>query len=117
MSRARKICDEINGFTLLKRLDEETLRAVERTAVKDCTPGDDEVRFVLQDSSAETSRVASMRRAFEERERDKDRSERGAANSSHWTGTGNHSLIWAPGWWGGSGNTKKLAFVERLTQQ
>ena len=39
----------------LKWLHEETLRAVMRTAVKDGSPGDEKVRFVLQDSSGETS--------------------------------------------------------------
>ena len=52
-------------------LDEETLRAMMRTAVKEGSPGDDKIRFVLHESSDETSCIASTRCAFEDTDKDK----------------------------------------------
>ena len=51
-------------ITNYKELDEETLRAMIRTAVKEGSPGDDKIRCVFQVASDETSDIASTRRAF-----------------------------------------------------
>ena len=112
----QKHIEEINGFNRLKWLDEETLTAMVRVALKDGSPADDKLRFVFHLASDETSCRACGRRAFEGT--DKDRSEQGAASTSQWTGTSNNSKNRTSGWWRVSWNTdKKLALVEGLTQQ
>ena len=61
-----------------KKLDEATVRAMIRTAVKVDSLGDDKIRFVLKVASDETSCIAG--RAFGEA--DKDKHEQGTASSS-----------------------------------
>ena len=55
---------ELNNFSWLKLLDEETLRAMMRTAVREGSPGDDKIRLVFQVASDETLDMAGKSRLF-----------------------------------------------------
>ena len=112
--------EEIKNQDKLKELDEETLRAMVRAAVKNGTPGDDKIRRVLQDATDGTSCTACKRRAFEDT--GKDRSEQCAAGSCRWNGTS--TAVKAGLQDGGTRKRsgvlergQKLAFMERLTQR
>ena len=55
---SKKGLKQPNNQFKFKVLDEETLRAMIRTAVLEGSTGDDKIRFVLQDPSDETSCMA-----------------------------------------------------------
>ena len=64
---SKKLLKKSKNHHKFKELDEESLSAIMRTAVKEGSPGYDKVRFVLQVASDEILCFASRRRAFGEK--------------------------------------------------